>query len=522
MCGILLHYLGDRKDITLADDELIEFEEDFEGIKSCSNIDPIFNSMISDIAARGPNYSSFKVSKQYSITWFSSVLSLREPFTKQCVEIKDRYVVQFNGELYNDEIQYNDTQYTIQLLKEGKEIIDVIRKLDGEFAYTIYDIQNRMFYFGRDPIGRRCLSFSIDNETGELYISSVTGCKTGFQDCIAGTIYKYDCQLKELNTDSKISKPFYVSEELDDENLSHLDDNVEKLYTHLLDSVSKRVVSIHPAHIQNSPISVLFSGGLDCSVIVALICEHFKQSIRHKNLSKTIELLNVGFENPRTGTMPKDVPDRKLAISSYKTLQRLYPEIDIKLIQIDVSYEEYLKHRPKVIDLMYPKQTEMDLSIAISFFFASMGNGYLYNEEKTNDEIMPYERKGIVLFSGLGADELYGGYHKFANKSTEELVKELTKQINNIYDRNLNRDDKVIAHNGVEVRYPFLDIDVIKFSTEELPINYKINKLILRKLAMNKLHLANICDEPKRAIQFGSKSAKMTKDGNKHGTDLLK
>lgn len=101
-------------------------------------------------------------------------------------------------------------------------------------------------------------------------------------------------------------------------------------------------------------------------------------------------------------------------------------------------------------------------------------------------------------------------------------MEELTRQINNIYERNLNRDDKVIAHNGVEVRYPFLDEHVIKFSAVDIPINFKINKLILRNVASHYLKLDEIAEEPKRAIQFGAKSAKMTKDGNKHGTDLLK
>ena len=74
----------------------------------------------------------------------------------------------------------------------------------------------------------------------------------------------------------------------------------------------------------------------------------------------------------------------------------------------------------------------------------------------------------------------------------------------------------------MEVRYPFLDEKVIKYSVSEIPINYKQNKKILRSLASQKLTLGIIADEPKRAIQFGSKSAKMTKDGNKHGTDTLK
>lgn len=359
------------------------------------------------------------------------------------------------------------------------------------------------------------LSYFLDENTGEFYLASVTGSQPNFIDCTAGIIYQYSTRSKKLNSDLSISSPYEIATTMDQQ-LTKLPNCIDGLFEHLNKAVHRRIVSIHPAHIENSPISILFSGGLDCSVIAALICKQLSNIKKEKK--PILELLNVGFENPRTGMLPKDVPDRKLALSSSEILKNLYPDVTIKLVNIDVSYEEYLEYRPKVIDLMFPKQTEMDLSIAISFFFAAKGSGYTISKDGIKEK---YQRKGIVLFSGLGADELYGGYHKFANKSPDDLAIELTRQINNIYDRNLNRDDKVIANNGVEVRYPFLDEEVIKFSTMEIPINYKVNKMILRKIASEKLNLATISDEPKRAIQFGAKSAKMTKDGNKHGTDIL-
>ena len=73
----------------------------------------------------------------------------------------------------------------------------------------------------------------------------------------------------------------------------------------------------------------------------------------------------------------------------------------------------------------------------------------------------------------------------------------------------------------MEVRYPLLDEKVIKYSVSDIPINYKQNNKILRSLASQKLTLGIIADEPKRAIKFGSKSAKMTKDSTKHGTYTL-
>ncbi|CCH60425.1 hypothetical protein TBLA_0C06300 [Henningerozyma blattae CBS 6284] len=518
MCGILLN-ISPNDNLKFFQNEYKEFKENCPDALLNSNNDYTFSNLMKLISARGPNFASLRTLKDHRISLFSSVLSLREPFCKQSVLVEDRYVLQFNGELYNDEIIHNDTQFIVKLLlnteQNSKGIISVIKNLDGEFAFSIYDLKNKRLYFGRDPIGKRSLCYYL-TDANELYVSSVSGSIKGFKNCDAGVIYEYDATNKNspLTIFNNIFEDFTINDKSDLE-FKSLQKHIEELYKVLYNAVRKRVLSIHPTHIENSPIAVLFSGGLDCSVIVALICE----VIRNEKKKAIIELLNVGFENPRTGLMPKDTPDRKLAISSSYILQKLYPNVPIKLIEVDVPYDEYLEKRPIVIDLMYPKETEMDLSIAIAFYFASRGKGYI---QTGSDKRIEYRRKGIVLFSGLGADELYGGYHKFVNKTPRELVEELTRQINNIHDRNLNRDDKVIANNGVEVRYPFLDEHVIKYSTHDIPINYKINKLILRKLSLEMLHLDGISEEPKRAIQFGSKSAKMTKDGNKNGTDKIK
>lgn len=511
MCGILLYHAPGKE----FSNEFLEFDENFEGDKWRSSSSwSTFNSLIPYVAARGPNYSSLKFSQNHCMAWFSSVLSVRQPFTKQCVNVGDRYILQFNGELYNEEIQHNDTSFIASLLEdESTDIMNKICLFDGEFSYTIYDMQTCKIYFGRDDIGKRSLSFLLQPDTGELYVTSISGAHEGFSDCLSGTVYVYDVRQKKLMEYVQPSMNHQVSDRVNI-NVTDVQNCTDMLYELLISAVAKRVESIHPVHLKNSPIAVLFSGGLDCSVITALIC----RQLRNNYSKQVVELLNVSFQNPRTGVMPNATPDRKLAVNSAKILKQLFPEMDIRLVEIDVPYEEYLKMRPVVIDLMYPKNTEMDLSIAVAFYFASRGIGCI---DIGNGQRKPYHRQGVVLFSGLGADELYGGYHKFSNKSINELAVELTKQISNIHERNLNRDDKVIASNGVEVRYPFLDKRVIEFSIKQIPINLKVNKLILRSIALNKLGLSTISEEPKRAIQFGSRSAKMTKNGNKNGTDVL-
>ena len=520
MCGILA-YFRDPSSSTEVNDEFQEYDEQHLSSLNQSlcfeSSTELFNKLIPYIVRRGPNYASFRALSDVNATFFSSILSLRTPFTKQSVLVNDRYVLQYNGELYNDQtLDYegsdNDTAFIMSLLSL-LPVEDVIKKCYGEFAYTITDLVEKKVYFGRDSVGKRSLSYRIDGK--DIYITSTSGKCADFSDCLAGVIYIYDLKTRSLDVSKSINDhPFKVSDQVD-EGLRNLEYYKSELYNKLNQAVYQRVVSIHPLHLENNNISVLFSGGLDCSVVTAILCEQLIKTRRNTNT--VIELLNVGFENPRTGKMPADSPDRILALKSTELLKRLYPGCNIKLIEVDVPYEEYLSKRETVVDLIYPKNTEMDLSIAIAFYFASRGRG---NVMEGSNRIK-YNRTGIVLFSGLGADELYGGYHKLANKSEEELTVELQRQIEGIHDRNLNRDDKVISDHGVEVRYPFLDEEVIRFSVS-LPLNYKINKNILRVMARDLLGLEFISDEPKRAIQFGARSAKMTKDSNKKGTDLLK
>ncbi|AAS51569.2 ADL350Cp [Eremothecium gossypii ATCC 10895] len=506
MCGILVHY----SEVEADSDRFVEFPERCEPPevqKHCDGASQEFLRLVPYIMARGPDYASYRLEAGMGLAWFSSVLSLRQPLTPQSMAVGDRYILQFNGELFNEDIQHNDTQYIADLLASWP-VTAVIRQMYGEFAYTIFDRQDGLLYFGRDNVGKRSLCYRLDGR--ELHVASVSGKSQGFLNCDAGVIYTFDVHQKTLRMEERIcASPFTVSAHCES---AGLEGDLDTLYEILQRSTRQSLESIQPLHSENAKhASVLFSGGVDCSVVAALICEQWSS---HKDA--VLELLNVAFENPRTGKMPEDAPDRKLAIESAAQLQKLFPEMDIRLVEVDVPYNEYLEVRPSVVDLIYPKQTEMDLSIAIAFYFAARGRGFIHRDRHRE----PYNRRGLVLFSGLGADELYGGYHKFANKSTEELVVELTRQINNIHDRNLNRDDKVLACHGVEARYPFLDEKVIKASVA-LPISYKNDKMILRKLARERLHLSGISDMPKRAIQFGARSAKMTKDSSKNGTDII-
>ena len=214
-----------------------------------------------------------------------------------------------------------------------------------------------------------------------------------------------------------------------------------------------------------------------------------------------------------------------------------------------MPYAELLNHRQEVISLIHPHNTEMDLSIAYALYFAARGRGQCYRRPQATAE--EYATPARVLLSGLGADELFGGYGRhavaFKCRGYAGLVDELKLDVSRLGKRNLGRDDRVMTHWSREVRFPYLDEDLVRWAIQ-LPVQDKCDfgnekpdhgieagKRILRLVA-EEVGMTGVAREKKRAvricalstrmqaanravfqIQFGSRTAKM-ESGKVKGT----
>ena len=70
-----------------------------------------------------------------------------------------------------------------------------------------------------------------------------------------------------------------------------------------------------------------------------------------------------------------------------------------------------------------------------------------------------------VVFSGLGADEVFGGYGRFRTAflrgGVQEMQAEMSMDLDRLWHRNMGRDDRVISSCGKEARFPFLDTNLL-------------------------------------------------------------
>ncbi|BCS27145.1 asparagine synthetase domain-containing protein [Aspergillus puulaauensis] len=457
----------------------------------------------------------------------------------------------------------------------AQRVAETVSKITGPFAFVFYDAANFRLYFGRDCLGRRSLCWGLD-EAGNLTICSLSS-SPAFEEIEADGIYMIEFE-EDLFADHE---PIPATSPIcfDTQNISKIPWSHEALQTYhmispippmnkatpkgtpppltttsyvvkelenrLRHSLALRIQNVREPPLagdSNVRVGVLFSGGLDCTLLARLAHDILPAG-------QTIDLLNVAFENPRvvaaaakgleqTSSAYEGCPDRITGRAAFAELQHICRNRNWRFVAIDVPYVVTVAHRDTVKRLMRPHNTEMDLSIACALYFAARGQGTALDSQGPYTKPSQYKTPARVLLSGLGADELFAGYARhgiaFSRNGFEGLIDEIELDVSRLGKRNLGRDNRVIAHWAREARFPFLDEDFVAWAVqlpvwekcgfgvpECLPADIGIDheKKTLRLLAL-KLGLENVSREKKRAIQFGSRTAKMEK-GKVKGTDAL-
>ncbi|KAF8980613.1 hypothetical protein BGZ46_003964 [Entomortierella lignicola] len=506
------------------------------------------------------------------LDFYGAVLHMRgDTVTRQPHISKSGNVLIWNGEIFDGifvDHHQNDGQVLMDLLEaisdqekvvdHAKLFLEIMAKIEGPYAFVYFHALSSKIYFGRDCLGRRSLLWhGAGNERNGAdlpFILTSVGYSTFHSDLLAlEEKLPFGRVNHHIPTNDELSETFPEDIKLDQahpEVVPPVTDDMKKAISDMVevlgDSVRRRVQDIPRTGLpHDARVGILFSGGLDCLCLAALADRFLPEG-------EAIDLLNVGFENPRSvkakaaeealalkrqkkqgTTTPSssrssktqiskfNVPDRITGYESLAELRKIAPQRHWNFVEVNVPFEEATAQRSEILERIAPLETVMDLSIAMAFWFASRGVGYIKNED---DEMIPYTSQAKVLLSGLGADEQLGGYsrHKdqFKLSGWEGLIHELQLDLDRISTRNLGRDDRIISDHGKEARYPFLSAQVVQFLSS-LRVDLKVDlryprgvgeKILLRHVA-RELGFTRASSHWKRAVQFGARTAKMTDSG---------
>ena len=495
----------------------------------------LLDEVLKSINHRGEDYSNTFIDEEKGIGLGHNLLSIFNlidenneildnlEYNKQPI-ILNNLVLVFNGEIYNfnkleEFLKENDGNYSksrsdSQLLANLinyyynsndenllESVKSVISELDGDYSFAIYDKKHNNLAISRDPIGVKPLFYGIDEENHlkafasekkALWKAKISD--ENIHDLTPGSIL-YNWELidldslinKLINTDFKEIKSNY------NEYKDYLDtkDSYE-VYTELFrddlySAVEKRVENI-------SNVGLIFSGGVDSTILAVLLKQIAENRNNNKNsIPLNIKLYSVGIENSQDIKFSKEIAEEL--------------GLDLKTVIID---ENTVKESIKPVLTAIEDDNVMKLGVGMTIYLAA--------KAMKEDNIK-------VALSGQGADELFGGYNRYLKHFKENslfdayfaLDEEIYHDIANMYHVNLERDDAVSMANGVELRVPFLDKDIIDLALD-IPGIYKIkdNEDVLRKHILRDVAKSigvpdYIADRPKKAAQYGSGINKILK-----------
>ncbi|HSI91079.1 MAG TPA: asparagine synthase (glutamine-hydrolyzing) [Adhaeribacter sp.] len=327
-----------------------------------------------------------------------SIIDVTEGGSQPMHDETGRYSIVFNGEIFNfPELKkkllakghtfqsQTDTEVLLKMyIHEGKGFL---KKLNGFFAFAIYDKEEESLFIARDRYGvkpllvykdedkvifasemKAMLAFGIPKKLDMIslyqylqlnYIPGPASIFKGVKKLRPG--YYLHIRDGKIMTKAWYKIP-YDKKKVKNNTLSY-EQQQQKLVQLMDESVQRRLIS-------DVPLGAFLSGGIDSSVIVALASRH----------TKNLNTFSIGYKDEPFFDETKYA---KLVADKYKTNHTVF----------SLTNNDLYDHIFDVLD--YTDEPFADSS-ALAVYILS---------KRTREKV-------TVALSGDGADELFGGYNK--------------------------------------------------------------------------------------------------------------
>ena len=451
---------------------------------------------------RGPdNSQNLKVLDNFTLGFHRLAINGLNDESNQPFDI-DNVILICNGEIYNYKELYKFMDVQPKTGSDCEVIIYLYRKygiehtlkmLDGVFAFILYDAIEKKIFAARDPYGVRPLYHLRNNSVSNynhIGFASELKCLTEIG------LYNYDMYqymdkieqfvpgtysvLKLMNESEDSSKnnsflkiegeidniiwtyekeyvPYFIPSfyyPVSSWSSDYFNNNIIRkgIQDSLLSAVEKRCLNTE------RPVACLLSGGLDSSLIAALVDRFYKVN----NYSTILETYSIGLEGSVDLKYAKIVADY----------------LGTKHTEVIVTEDEMFNAIPEVIYAIESYDT--------TTVRASIGNYLVGKYISKNSEAK-------VIFNGDGADELCGGY-LYMSKCPDciEFDKESKRLLKDIHTFDVLRSDKSISSHGLEPRTPYLDKTFVNNYLSISPeARFQTNKQIEKFLIRDTFTLGN-------------------------------
>lgn len=465
--------------------------------KKGENVIPLLRGMLESIEHRGPDGAGVMASGKVcyaktiaELDWDSLGGNLAMGHTRlavvggsegqQPLVSNDGHIVLLhNGEIYNYkalrsslEKDYHfatqtDSEVLIHLLSQHykgdlmEAFNNIASQLDGVYAIAVSD--GKEIVIARDLIGVKQLYWG-ENENLVAFASEKKGLwNLGLRKDIHRLLPGKVIRLSSTGLEQTRRTPDFLR--ADKPAIHDLGEALETYETALKKAVQKRIPDLEQ-------MGVIFSGGVD-SVIIATIA---------KELGANMTCYTAGVGDA------DDIDFSKRAAAQIGVPIQVNQLDDQTLLDFVVKAIAFIEDRSL-------GQVEVAIPIIASVELA-------------------YQDGQIVLLTGQGADELFGGYPWYRRITEvtgyEELESRMWDDLNQLYKETLEREDKITMAYGIELRVPYLDPQVIRVAFDIDP-RLKLRstkdfegKYIHRVLASTIGVSEEIAWRPKEAAQHGA------------------
>jgi len=340
-----------------------------------------------------------------------------------------------NGEIYNhQQVRAEFSDYPFKTKSDSEVILALyerygpagtVPRLDGMFAFAL--LTEDEIVLARDPLGIKPLYYGWEGDT--LHFASEI---KALQDRVK--------QVQEFPPGHWFSTAtgfvqYYEVDTSAARVTAGSDDSPSYIRTGLQTAVHKRLMA-------DVPLGVFLSGGLDSSIIAALV----------RDSLEAVHSFAVGVA---------DSPDLHFARQADAFLGTRHHEYIY-------TPQAMIAALPDVIYYLESFDPALVRSALPNYFLARLASDYV-----------------TVVLAGEGADELYAGYSYLKRYgSGEKLHRELVEITGELHNRNLQRLDRMTMAHGLEGRVPFLDVKFIELSfsvPSEQKVRSGVEKWVLRE-----------------------------------------